>query len=242
MRKVLVGFCLALMLIAAIPSQSSAQAGTVRQVVVFEVPPGQAGAFLELAAKQRAVFQRHVPDSKFSVYTPIVGGNPGTMVGIVEYPSAEAWGAARPKIFGDPEFQANVQAGTELGTIILSLLQANVTPSGGSSAMFGAGSVAQVFRLNVPPGQQTAMLENISRGRAVIQRHAPGSGFSVWTNMVAGAGTANMSIFVEYPSAEAWGAADPKIGMDAEFQRLASEITAVGVEVVSTVLVRNVTP
>ena len=243
MRKILVGLCLALMLIAAIPSQSSAQGRSVRSLAAFEVPPDQAGAFLEMAAKTRAVFQRHAPDSKFSIYAPIVGGNPGTMVGIVEYPSAEAWGAARPKIFGDPEFQASGQAVNDLGArLVNSVLQANVTPSGGSSAMFGPGSVALVLRLNVPPGQQAAVLERVLRGRAVVQRHAPESRITVWADMVAGAATANTNIVVEYPSAEAWGAAAPKINMDREFQQIGQELTALGVEVVSNLLVRNVTP
>ena len=108
--------------------------------------------------------------------------------------------------------------------------------------MFGPGSVALVLRLDVPPGQQAAVLEGVSRGRAVVQRHAPESRVTLWANMVAGAAPANMNIVVEYPSAEAWGAANPKINMDREFQQIGQELTALGVAVVSNLLARNVTP
>ena len=241
--RMFVGRCLAVVSVLGVPSESSAQAGSVAQLLAFEVPPGQAGAFLETIAKQRAVVRRHSPASKFSVASQIVGSNTGAMVVVIEHPSAEAWGAARPKIVADPESQATGQAFRALGVRLFgSLLQANVTPEGGSSAEFGAGSVAMIFQLDVPPGKQGAALEQLAKLRTVVQGLAPQNRISVWSNVAAGTGTGRMTVRSEFPSAEAWGAASARISADAAYQQLGQGLAALGVKVFSTALMANVTP
>ena len=212
-------------------------------VVAAEVPAGKTGAFLDIVKKQRAVVQQHAPSNKLTVYAPMVSSSPNMMVLRSEFPSAEAWGEASGKIAADPQTQANGEALTELGArIVANLIQANVTPPGGSSAMFEAGSVAMVFLLRVPPDKQPAALDIFSQMRDVVQRHAPQNRISVWSTVVGGAGTGGMTVLSEFPSAAAWGAAGPKISRDAAYQRLSQQLAALGAEVQQTVLVRNVTP
>ena len=231
----------ALVLVAATPSQSSAQGGSVSQVFVFDVPPDQAGPFLENVAKVRTVVQRHAPENRVTVYSALVGTNPRLMVVTSEYPSAAAWGAAGPKINADPEVQSLGAAFQAMGVQLTStVLQANVTPGG--AATDRSGGIAMVFSLEVPPGQQGAALEILGTVSELVRGHESTNEVNVWSPIAGGAGPNRMTVVSEFPSAEVWGAAVPKIGGDAEYQRLGQQLAALGVEVVSIGLVADVTP
>jgi hypothetical protein len=88
--RMLLGCCLAVVFLVAMPGESSAQAGSVAHVFAVEVPPDQTGAFLEANARFRTVLRRHAPGSKLRILVPLVSANPGTMTVEVRYPSAEA--------------------------------------------------------------------------------------------------------------------------------------------------------
>lgn len=231
----------ALVLVAATAGQAFAQGGSVSQVFVFEVPPGQAGPFLENVAKVRAVVQRHAPENRVTVYSALVGANPRSMVVTSEYPSAAVWGMAGPKISADPELEAlgaNFQA---MGAKVTStVLQTNVTPGGAATAR--SGGIAMVFSLEVPPGQQAAALEILGKVRDLVRGHESRNEVNMWAPIAGGAGPNRMTIVSEFPSAEAWGAAVPKINGDAEYQRLGQQLTGLGVNVAFTGLVADVTP
>ncbi len=102
--RILIGLCLALVLVAATPSESSAQA--VAQVITFEVAPGQVGDFLAVFAKGAPILQRHAPDAEAAIWQTVVGGpNTNRLTIVITHPSLEAWGATQPKIAADPAYR-----------------------------------------------------------------------------------------------------------------------------------------
>ena len=62
------------------------------------------------------------------------------------------------------------------------------------------------------------------------------------SQLAGGQGVGRMVILSRFPSAEAWGAASPKIQGDAELQRIAPQMIALGAKLVSVSLTADVTP
>ncbi len=101
--RIVLGLCLALVLIAATPSESSAQA--VAQIIVLEVTPAQMPDFLAAFARGGAIIQRLNPDSDTTLWQNTVGGAPNQLVIVGRFPSLEAWAAAQARNAASAEFQ-----------------------------------------------------------------------------------------------------------------------------------------
>ena len=94
--RIVLGLCLALVLVAATPSESSAQA--VAQVITLEVAPAQIGAFMASFAKGGSIYERLEIDAEVNAWQSIVGGAFNQIVLVFRYPSLEAWAAAGTKL------------------------------------------------------------------------------------------------------------------------------------------------
>ena len=127
--RIVIGLCLALVLVAATPTESSAQQPTAI-IFTLEIPPPQLVPALALIARIEPIIQKHAPDAEMSAWATTVGGpNTGRIQVITIFPSAEAWGAAGPKVTGDPGYQEIGQSLNALGSEILSVeLLSNVIP------------------------------------------------------------------------------------------------------------------
>ena len=124
--RIVLGLCLALVLVAATPSESSAQA--VAAVITLEVAPAQMPAFL-------AAFARIVPiaeslgEGEGTLWRNAMGGTPNQLVLVVPFPSIEAWAAAQTANAASAEFQqAFAAVGATGARLVSSVLQSQIAP------------------------------------------------------------------------------------------------------------------
>ena len=101
--RIVLGLCLALVLVAATPSESSAQA--VAQVIVVELTPAQMPDFLAAFARAGAIIQRLNPDADVTIWQNTVGGAPNQLVVVSRFPSLEAWAATQARNVANTELQ-----------------------------------------------------------------------------------------------------------------------------------------
>ncbi len=125
--RIVLGVCLALVLVAATPSESSAQA--VAQVITLEVAPTQIVGFMATFAKGRSIYERLEIDAEVNAWRSIVGGAFNQIVIVFRYPSLEAWAAAGTKLNADPEYQPLLAAVGASGIeVVSSALQGELVP------------------------------------------------------------------------------------------------------------------
>ena len=124
--RILIGLCLAIVLVAATPSESSAQA--VAALNALEVAPAQMPTFL-------AAFARIVPiaeslgEGGVTLWRNVAGGGPHQVVVVVRFPSMEAWAAGQTATAASAEFQQALAAvGAAGATLISTVLQSEVAP------------------------------------------------------------------------------------------------------------------
>ena len=132
MKRRLIGLCIVLTFITAVPSESSAQTTqSVAVVFVFEVPLQQVSAMMGIVARVRALVRGHEPRAEMNVYaSTFAGPNLDRIVVLTEFPSAEVWGAASATINADPQYQRFVREVDALeGVELVSRsLMSNITP------------------------------------------------------------------------------------------------------------------
>lgn len=110
--RIIVGLCFAIVLLAATPSESSAQ--VVSHEWTLNVTPEQIPALRTMLAEFRAVTERlgtrTAPGTHF-IWHDLVTGAVDEIVLVIQYPSLEAWAAATAKQTADPAYrQARAKA------------------------------------------------------------------------------------------------------------------------------------
>ena len=119
--RIVVGLCLALVLVAATPSESSAQ--PVALVITLEVAPPQMPAFLAALGRAAAV-AGELGEGEGTLWQNAVGGAPNQLTLVIQFPSVESWAAAQTANAASAEFQqAFAAVGATGARFVSSVLQ-----------------------------------------------------------------------------------------------------------------------
>lgn len=124
--RIVIGLCLALVLVAATPSESSAQ--PVAFVITVEVAPAQIPAFLAAFGRAAAI-AGELGEGEPTLWRSVVGGAPNQLTVVVNFPSIEAWAAQQAANAASTEFQqAFAAVGATVARFISSGLQSQIAP------------------------------------------------------------------------------------------------------------------
>ncbi|MEN8184233.1 MAG: hypothetical protein ABFS46_17035, partial [Myxococcota bacterium] len=206
---------------------SAAHHEKVLQVVSVSVNPGMLGRYQERVKQLGGVLERVGSSGTLRMWQTTQGGaDAGTIVVAIEYANAAAWAADSGKAQGDPEWRTIVSGLDEIRTLQGSSIWTEISPTSGA-ANEDRGSILLVTGVEVKPGQLEEYRNRLSQGQVIIERLKLRGKLRVWQATIAGAGTGNVSVGVEYPDLGAYVADQAKLAGDAQWRELLAGLDAI---------------
>ncbi len=126
--RLIIGLCTALVLMAALPTDASAQA--VAQVNTVEVPAGKTADYMAGLEKILALIERVVPEAEARVWQATIAGTSSNRISVVtEFDSVEAWAVGTSRLVADPAYQPLIGELEATGRTVVSVsLATEITP------------------------------------------------------------------------------------------------------------------
>lgn len=200
-----------------------AEGPKVIQAVTVSVEPGMLGKYRKQVKKLAGVLDRVGSSGVMRMWSTTQGGpDTGQILVGIEHASAASWAADSAKVQGDDEWQDIIDDLHEIRRIESSAMWTEITPEPGETNAPAAGSVLVVTGVSVKPGKLAAYRERLSEGQAIVQRLKLSGKMRMWQATLAGPGTGNVAIGVEYPDLPSFVSDQAKLEADGQWKKLLS--------------------
>lgn len=208
--------CMAL----AAPTAMAGHHEPVLQVVSVDVKPGMLSKYLKQVGKLNGILADVESKATVRVWRAAQAGeNTGTVLVALEYPNAEAWAAAAPKIQANEDWQDIIGDLDELRTLNSSAMWTDISTNQSDGS---PGAVMVVTGVTVNPGMLATYQERVGQGAAMNERLSLSGRMRMWQATLAGPATGNVAVAIEYKDLATYAAENAKISGDAEWQSLLS--------------------
>jgi hypothetical protein len=209
--------------LAAVLSPQDATAAhhePVLMAVTVDVAPGRMQDYQKAVKQLQGVMTRLGGGATVRMWNVTAGGpdSGATVVG-VQYPNAAAWASLSEKTRQDAEWMKLVAGLDDVRTVKSVSILKDITPNPSDAP---AGSVLVGTAVSVKPGKLDEYLSRISASRAISERLGVGGRMRVWQSTLAGPGTGDVFVGVEYPDLSAYVSNQAKLESDAEWKKLIS--------------------
>jgi hypothetical protein len=192
----------------------------VLMAVTVDVNPGKMQDYQKAVKQLQGVMTRLGGGATLRMWNVTAGGpDSGSTVVGVQYPNAAAWASLSEQTRKDAEWQKIVAGLDDVRTVKSISILKDITPNPSDAP---AGPVLVGTGVSVKPGKLGEYLSRIAASRSISERLGDGGRMRVWQSILAGPGTGNVFVGVEYSDLSAYVVNQAKLDGDAEWKKLIS--------------------